>query len=95
MSRRHILNPLLSLYGFVLSGSTGDYGHCKATSCNADREDFLSGWAMMNLDFAGEGILVFISQGAPHKAHKVLVDLIAGGQVSMLAAGGVLSRFLI
>ncbi|MFH1636126.1 MAG: hypothetical protein ABIG63_19215 [Chloroflexota bacterium] len=45
------------------------------------------------LKFAEDGILVFIGQGAPHKAHKVPVDVIAGGQVSMLAAGVVISRF--
>lgn len=63
-------------------------GHCTLTSCIADSEDILSGWAFMDLKIAEDGILVFISRGAPRKAHKVLVDLIAGGQVSML-----LSRF--
>jgi len=47
----------------------------------------------MDLKIAECGTLVFISWGAPRKAHKALVDLIAGGQVSMSASGGVFSRF--
>ena len=47
----------------------------------------------MDLKFVRKATLVFISWGAPHKAHKASVDLIAGGQEFILAAGIVLSRY--